>query len=302
MQLSDAVSEYLLHLAVERGLAPSSLAAYAYDLRYLLESLQRRGVTELEQVERIAMLAFLADRTAAGDCPRTQERRWSTVCGLFLWLRVEGLASVEPIDGIAWPEWHAKLPEILTHAEAEALIAAPGTDTPAGLRDTAMIELMYGAGARVSEACGLDLEHLHRDRGLALLNGKGRKQRWVPVRGYALAAIEQYIVEGRPRLLATSKNRKQIAACFLNRRGGRLTRNGVWDRLRVHAAAAGVERAISPHVLRHTFATRLLEGGADLSVVQLLLGHADVSTTAIYTHVDLSRIRDQYERHHPRAK
>jgi integrase/recombinase XerD len=296
--LSEVITDYLQHLAVERGLSPQTLSAYAYDLRYLLESCTVRDRTHLAQFDRDAVLAYLADRSASGDSARTQHRRLAVVAGLVHWLRVEGIIRTDPTADIAWPEWHAKLPDVLTSSEFESIIAAVGTSTPAGLRDTALIEFMYGSGARVSEACGLDLGFVDVDHGLALLQGKGDKQRWVPVRGHALAAMTTYLAVGRPELMT----KPRLQAVFLNRHGGRITRNGVWDRLRVHAAKAGITRAISPHVLRHSFATRLLEGGADLAVIQALLGHSDVSTTAIYTRVDLTRIREQYDRHHPRAK
>jgi integrase/recombinase XerD len=295
--LADAIEDYLQHLAVERGLAVETLSAYSYDLRYLLESFTVRDRTELAMFDRDAVLCYLADRVAAGDSARTQHRRLAVVMGFAHWLRVEGIIAVDPTADVAWPEWHAKLPDVLSSSEFDALLEAIGTETPAGLRDTALFEFMYGSGARVSESCGLDLQCVVLEQGVALLQGKGDKQRWVPLRGHALAAMSCYLAVGRPELA-----RIRTHAVFLNRHGKRIARQGVWERLRHHAEAAGIGRPISPHMLRHSFATRLLEGGADIAVIQALLGHSDVATTAIYTHLDLTRIREQYDRHHPRAK
>jgi integrase/recombinase XerD len=304
MQLADAVSEYLQHLAVERGLAPTTLRAYAYDLRYLLESLAARDRTELAQLDRAAVTCYLADRAAAGDSARTQQRRLMVLAGFIRWARVEGLMKGSPAADVPWPEWSAKLPDVLTEDEFQALLDAAGTETPTGLRDVAMYEFMYGSGARVSEACGLELGCVNLEAGLARLTGKGNNQRLVPLRGHALAAMVRYLADGRPLLLARApkRARKQTNAVFLNKHGARITRNGVWSKMQEHARWACIPRKISPHVLRHSFATRLLEGGADIAVVQALLGHSDVSTTQIYTHLDLSRIRAQYDRHHPRAR
>jgi integrase/recombinase XerD len=297
--VSEAARDFMDHLAIERGLAPRTLEAYEYDLGYLLESLARRGVSEIDRITRADLLGFLEDRTAAGDSGRSQKRRWTTVFGLFRWCRLEGIVDREPTKDIAWPEWEAPLPEVLSRREVEWIIEAPGIGTPLGMRDTAMFEFLYATGARVSEACGLELGDLRLDEGLALLTGKGSKQRAVPVRGAVVAALLVYIVEARPVLAARSKRR--VDAVFLNHRGGQLGRNGCFTQLRKAARLAGITRDISPHMLRHSFATHLLEGGADIRIVQELLGHSDISTTEVYTHVASTRIREQYDRHHPRA-
>jgi integrase/recombinase XerD len=250
------------------------------------------------------VLAFLVFLTQRGDSPRTQTRRLACVFGFFRWMVVEGEISDFPLEQVAWPVFEPKLPDLLSQTEVDALLDAPGVDTALGLRDTALLEFMYGTGCRVSEACDLQLGNLHLEdeEQFAVLTGKGNKQRPVPVRGYALGAMLLYLADARPELAAKIKRRRSVeTSVFLNNRGYRLSRGGAWVRIRDHAIAAGIERAISPHQLRHSFATHLLEGGADIRVVQELLGHADVSTTTVYTHVAIDRLRAEYDKHHPRA-
>jgi integrase/recombinase XerD len=299
LALDDAVEDYLTHLKVERNLAGNSIEAYANDLSQLLEYLGSVGVESTASVEPPILLGFLRVLSERGLSARSQARRWVAVRGLFRWLRLENLIDVDPTQGIRLPKAGPKLPELLSRAEIEALLAAPGLDTPLGLRDTALLEFMYATGCRVSEACDLELEALHLDQGLVVLTGKGRKQRLVPLGDCALVATLAYIEGGRPALLA--KKSRRDAHVFLNARGGRLSRQGWFFRLREHAIAAGISRPISPHKLRHSFATHLIEGGADLRAVQTLLGHADISTTQIYTHLSQSHVRQAYDRHHPRA-
>lgn len=301
MLLDEAVEDYLRHLKVERNLARNSLDAYGNDLRQLLEFLAEREVTRCASVQAPVLLEFLIALTRRGLSPRSQARRWVAVRGLFRWLRTEQLVALDPTQGIRMPKSGAKLPELLGRSELEALIAAPGTDTPLGLRDTALLEFMYATGSRVSEAVGLRLDALHLDQGIVLLTGKGNKQRLVPLGDHARVALLRWLAEGRPTLLARSRSKARCEFVFLNHRGARLTRQGWFEKLREHALAAGITRDISPHKLRHSFATHLLEGGADLRTVQTLLGHADIATTQIYTHLSQAHVHDAYERHHPRA-
>jgi integrase/recombinase XerD len=299
--LDEAVEDYLRHLKVERNLSRNTLDAYGNDLRQLLEFLVERRITTTAEVAPPVLLEFLTALTRRGLTARSQARRWVAVRGLFRWLRTEQLITIDPTQGIRMPKAGAKLPELLGRAEIEALIAAPGTDTPLGLRDTALLEFMYATGCRVSEAVGLRLDALHLDQGLVLLTGKGDKQRMVPVGDFARIAVLAWLTEGRPKLLARAKLGKRNDWVFLNHRGGRLSRQGWFEKLREHATTAGIMRDISPHKLRHSFATHLLEGGADLRAVQTLLGHADISTTQVYTHLGQDHVRDAYDRHHPRA-
>jgi integrase/recombinase XerD len=302
LALDDAVEDYLQHLKVERNLASNSVEAYANDLSQLLEYLGSVAVETTAGVEPAILLGFLRVLSERGLSARSQARRWVAVRGLFRWLRLENLIDVDPTQGIRLPKAGPKLPELLSREEIEALLAAPGLDTPLGLRDTALLEFMYATGCRVSEACDLELEALHLDQGLVVLTGKGRKQRLVPLGDCALVATLAYIEGGRPALLERARGKGRRAGyVFLNGRGGRLSRQGWFFRLREHATAAGISRPISPHKLRHSFATHLIEGGADLRAVQTLLGHADISTTQIYTHLSQTHVRQAYDRHHPRA-
>jgi integrase/recombinase XerD len=220
--------------------------------------------------------------------------------GLFKWLRAEARVPHDPAQGLRMPKLGAKLPELLSRAEVVTLISAPGVASPLGLRDTAMLEFLYGTGSRISEATDLTLDRLHLDRGLVLLEGKGDKQRLVPLGDCALVAMMAWLEEGRDRFAQAARG-AAARRVFLSRRGTPVSRQNAWQRIRKHAAAAGINRGISPHKLRHSFATHLLEGGADLRSVQSLLGHADISTTQVYTHLSQRHVRNAYDRHHPRA-
>jgi integrase/recombinase XerD len=297
-----AIDDYLRHLAVERGLANNTLTAYATDLARLSAYLHERGSSAV-QADAGVLLAFLGAQAKEGLSARSQARRWVAVRGLFRWLRREGIVATDPTAGVPVPKFGKKLPSLLGREEIEALLAAPGRDGPLALRDTALLEFMYATGCRVSEALDLTLDRLHLDQGQARLTGKGGKQRIVPVGEYAIAALSAYLAEGRG-LLARAGARSRGSArswVFLSHRGRRLTRQAWFERLRNHAVVAGITRSISPHKLRHSFATHVLEGGADLRTVQVLLGHADISTTQVYTHVSQSHVRAAYDRHHPRA-
>jgi len=294
------VEDYVQHLKVERGLRPNSLLAYTTDLRILVEYLRERGITKLGAVDNAALRAFVADQGALGLRDATLARRWAAVRGLFRFLREEGLAEADPTQGVEIPKIAKRLPELLSHKEVLALIAAPGTETPAGQRDTALLELIYCSGARVSEAVDLTLDRLALDQGVVRLIGKGDKPRIAPLGEPAIEALELYLREGRPALLqgATDKAPPWV---FLNAHGARLSRQGWYIKLRELAEAAGLKRPISPHRLRHSFATHLLEGGADLRTLQVLLGHSDIATTQVYTQVSQKHQRAAYRKHHPRA-
>jgi len=301
VRIDDAIAGYLEYCAVERNFARQTIDAYANDLGKLHGYLTSVGIEVMADVGLEHLRGWIADRVAAGDSTRTQARRLACVSSLFAWLRAEGVIAALPTDGLAWPRDELHLPEVLSRAEVERLIAAPGTDTPLGLRDTAMVEFIYATGARVSETCGLEFGALDLEHGVAVLDGKGNKQRMVPVLGHVAQALADYLEHGRPELAGKRGKGPRVDNVFLNRWGGSLSRNGWWAKLRTIAMAAGIERPISPHQLRHSFATHLLEGGADLSVVQQLLGHSSVSTTEIYTHLDQRHVRSAYDKHHPRA-
>lgn len=307
--LEEAIDEFLQHLKVERGLRPNTLEAYGTDLQRFAAFVdaQGRGAVQGPELEPPVLLAFLRQLGKEGLSARSSARRFVAVRGLYRYLRREGLVSVDPTQGIRLPKFVQRLPELLTRDEIDALLQAPGVDTPTGIRDTALLELMYATGCRVSEALDLTLERLHLDQGLVLLVGKGDKHRLVPLGAPAQEAVQHWLERGRPILLGGKGGRKQAARrkpppwVFLSNRGARLSRQSCWARLRQHALTAGIDRPISPHKLRHSFATHLLEGGADLRSVQALLGHADIATTQIYTHLSQAHVRLAYDKHHPRA-
>jgi integrase/recombinase XerD len=299
MNLDAAIDDYLQHLKVERRLRPNSLAAYAQDLRELASFLVARiGETvPLGRVEPPLLIAYLQS-IAPSLAARSQARRLVAMRGLFRYLREEGEVEVDPTQGLRAPRLAQKLPGLLGREEVLALLAAPGTDGPLALRDTALLELLYASGCRISEALELSLDRLYLDQAVVRLVGKGDKPRLVPIGAPAVAALDAWLREGRPLLM---KGKKVTPWVFLNHRGGRLSRQGMFQKLRDYAVIAGITRPISPHKLRHSFATHLIEGGADLRAVQTLLGHADIATTQVYTHVSDQHLRAAHRKHHPRA-
>jgi len=292
---------YLDHLAVERGLSPHSLAAYRRDLALYGDYLAARGIANpLEAVaEDLAeFVAWVRERRTAEGRPfatATVARTLVAVRGLHRFLVREGLTAVDPTVEVTGPRAPRPLPKALPLERVERLLAAPLGDDPAALRDRALLELLYGSGLRISEAVDLDVDDLDLDGAVVRAFGKGRKERLVPVGRPARRALEAWLTRGRPALARTAP------ALFVNLRGGRLTRQGAWKLLKAHAERAGLGEAVSPHVLRHSFATHLLDNGADVRVVQELLGHANVNTTQVYTLVSRARLRAVYERAHPRA-
>ncbi len=299
MNLDAAIDDYLQHLKVERRLRPNSLAAYAQDLRELASFLVARiGETvPLGRIEPPLLIRYLQS-IAPTLAARSQARRLVAMRGLFRYLREEGEVEVDPTQGLRAPRLAQKLPGLLGREEVLALLAAPGTDGPLALRDTALLELLYASGCRISEALELSRDRLYLDQAVVRLIGKGDKPRLVPIGKPAVDALDAWLRDGRPLL---AKGKKVTPWVFLNHRGGRLSRQGMFQKLRDYALIAGITRPISPHKLRHSFATHLIEGGADLRAVQTLLGHADIATTQVYTHVSDQHLRAAHRKHHPRA-
>ncbi|MEV4469397.1 site-specific tyrosine recombinase XerD [Nonomuraea sp. NPDC049504] len=300
--MEAVLSSYLAHLAVERGLAANTLASYRRDLRRYVDHLQARGRLELDQVGEADVQAFLAAlREGDGEHPAlvasSAARAVSAVRGLHRFALREGVTAHDPAHEVRPPRRLRRLPKAIGVAEVERLIAASGPDgAPLTLRNRALLEVLYGTGARISEAVGLAVDDLEDDQ--VRLRGKGGRTRIVPLGRYAWAALDAYLVRARPGLLAHGRG---TPAVFLNARGGRLTRQGAWEVLQAAAERAGLD-GISPHVLRHSFATHLLDGGADVRVVQELLGHASVTTTQVYTLVTVDKLREVYAAAHPRAR
>jgi integrase/recombinase XerD len=298
--LDAALEGFLAHVRVERGLAARTVEAYAHDLGRFVEHLERAGVRSVAGVERAHVSGFLDSLERQGLGARSRARALVATRRLLRHLQACGRLAVDPLDGIHSPRLGRRLPRVLSPEEAEALLGAAQEPTPLGLRDRAMLELLYGAGLRVSELVGLPLGALDRRRGVVRVVGKGRRERIVPIGEPAMDALEAWLADGRPALLRAA--RRATDAVFLSRRGAPMTRQNWFARLRALARAASLpSERVSPHVLRHAFATHLLEGGADLRAVQAMLGHADLSTTQVYTHVSRTRLREMVEERHPRG-
>jgi integrase/recombinase XerD len=303
--LARAIRLYLDHLSVERGLAANSLSAYRRDLSRYAAWCAGRGISELSAVHESDVAEFLvALRTGDADhAPLAASSAGRTVVavrGFHRFAAREGLSEIDPGRDVRPPTLPKRLPKAITVAEVEAILDAAGAEgTPRALRDRALLELLYATGARISEAVGLDVDDLDLEAASVLLRGKGGKERLVPVGRIAVEAVEAYLVRGRPSLAGAGMGGP---ALFLNARGGRLTRQSAWSVLAAAAERAGVTGDVSPHTLRHSFATHLLDGGADVRVVQELLGHASVTTTQIYTLVTVDRLREVYAVAHPRAR
>jgi integrase/recombinase XerD len=309
VSLRRAVRSYVDHLAVERALSANTLASYRRDLDRYLEALERDGITELAAVDPNRIARYVAG-LRAGDGDRrplsaaSAARAVSAVRGLHRFAVRDGLSDRDPTRDVRPPVPPRRLPKALDLDQVERLLAAVDQpETPLGLRDRALLEFLYGTGARISEAVGAAIDDLDlRDQSIRL-HGKGGKSRLVPIGGYACAALDAYLVRGRPALAAAGRG---VPSVFLNARGGALSRQSAWAILRTAATRAGLDtggpRGVSPHTLRHSYATHLLDGGADVRVVQELLGHASVTTTQVYTLVTVERLREIYATSHPRAR
>lgn len=304
--LARDLRTYLDHLVVERGLADNTLSSYRRDLRRYVEFLLARDVTELGDVTEATVTEFLmALREGDADHPplsaSSAGRTVVAVRGFHRFAVRDGLATHDPSAGVRPPSPAKRLPKALSLGDVEAILEAAGAaGTALAQRDRALLEVLYGTGARISEAVGLDVDDIDLDEGTVLLRGKGSKERIVPVGSYARDAVASYVTGARTDLVAAGSG-NAAGALFLNARGGRLSRQSAWTVIVRAAERAGVTAEVSPHTLRHSFATHLLEGGADVRVVQELLGHASVTTTQIYTLVTVDSLREVYAAAHPRA-
>lgn len=297
MDLDQAIDLYLDYIKIERHLSANSVAAYASDLAQFRAFCAKKILHSLGEIKSNIIFEYLIHLSTQKKSIRTQARNLVALRRFFKYLRAEKYLSSDPTANAELPKMGRKLPETLTVAEVEALLAAPDRGTVLGLRDAAMLELLYAAGLRVSELCHLQIEELHLDEGYISTCGKGSKQRLVPIGESALAVLQEYLTIARPVL-----NKKYSNYLFLSRLGRPLTRQAFWYSIGTYARASGIYKTSSPHKVRHSFATHLLERGADLRSVQAMLGHADISTTQIYTHVSRSHIVEKYYQNHPRAK
>jgi integrase/recombinase XerD len=296
--LAEAREAFLAYALAERGLAQRTTEAYARDLDDFLRFAARRGARAPLSLRRAMISNYLLALRRRGLAPASVARRLAAIRSWVGFLLREGAVSVDPMLDIAPARLPRRLPAVLTVDEVERVLAQPRGDGPQVLRDRAVLEMLYAAGLRVSELVGLDVGDVHLDIEVVRCFGKGSKERVVPVGSQAVRAVQRYLAHARPVLAG----RRPTGALFLNRRGGRLTRQSVWTLLKTCAARAGLQKPIHPHTLRHSFATHLLDGGADLRAVQEMLGHASVTTTQLYTHLTRSRLRDVYRRAHPRDR
>jgi integrase/recombinase XerD len=297
MQIATSISSFLTHVKVEKGLSVNTVSAYRRDLAKFSEFAKKRKLA-LETVSRDDLVDFLASLYRQKLESKSVARHLVSLRNFFRFAQIQELVPADPSVNLESPKIRRSLPGYLRLEEVERLLAQPDSKTPFGLRDRAMLEVLYSAGLRVSELVGLRVSDLDTKVGCVRCIGKGDKERIVPIGKKALAIVDGYLHAARPRLLGKAVGSPTL---FVNRRGGALSRVGVWKILSAYGRRAGLRVPLTPHMLRHSFATHLLERGADLRSVQLMLGHADISTTQIYTHVVEERLKQIYKAHHPRA-
>jgi integrase/recombinase XerD len=299
MEISNTITSFLTHVRVEKGLSANTVSAYRRDL-VKFENYAKKKKLSLEGVTRDDLVDFLASLFRQKLESRTVARHLVTLRNFFRFALTQDLITVDPALNLESPKIRRSLPGYLRLEEIERLLAQPDDKTPIGLRDRAMLDVLYSTGLRVSELIGLRVMDLDRAVGCVRCIGKGDKERIVPVGKKALALVDRYLRDARPKLVPAGKQ-VNSPTLFINRRGSTLSRVGVWKILSAYGRSAGLRVPLTPHMLRHSFATHLLEGGADLRSVQLMLGHSDISTTQIYTHVVEERLKQIYKAHHPRA-
>jgi integrase/recombinase XerD len=297
MEISAAISSFLTHVKVEKGLSSNTVSAYHRDLAKF-DEFAKKSKLRLEAVSRDDLVDFLASLYRQKLESKTVARHLVTLRNFFRFAQIQDLIAADPSVNLESPKIRRSLPGYLRLEEVERLLAEPDSKTPLGLRDRAMLEVLYSTGLRVSELTGLRVTDLDTKVGCVRCIGKGDKERIVPVGKKALGMVDKYLRDARPKLLGKVAGNPSL---FVNRRGRQLSRVGVWKILSAYGRRAGLRTALTPHMLRHSFATHLLERGADLRSVQLMLGHADISTTQIYTHVVEERLKQIYKAHHPRA-
>lgn len=294
--MDQLLTMFIDFLAIERGLTKNTLVAYRHDLTDFLDFLKSRNLL-LEDLKKEEILAYIVNLKQQRKANSTISRHLAAIKSFFKFLQQEGIVHINPTSDLEGPKKQKRLPKVLTIDEIEKLLEKPESNNPLGIRDKAMLETLYGAGMRVSELLDLDLNSIDIELGYVRCMGKGSKERIVPLGNQAILSINAYLNGGRNKLL---KNPKEYAL-FLNQHGRRLTRQGFWKILKKYAQLSGLKKEITPHTLRHSFATHLLENGADLRSVQEMLGHVDVTTTQIYTHLNTSNIINIYKKSHPRA-
>lgn len=295
--MKSLVEEFIHYLAVERGLADNTLDSYNRDLNQFLGFLEQEKIPDVQKATRNMVMSYLLFLQKRGRATATISRHLAALKSFYHFLLKEKYIQKDPTANLESPKLEKKLPKVLAVNEVEMLLNQPIGPDPATLRDKAMLELLYATGIRVSELIQLDINHINIDMGYIRCFGKGSKERIVPVGSFARRCVDEYLQKGRTKIIKT----KTEQALFVNQHGRRLTRQGFWKIIKKYARRAGISKVITPHTLRHSFATHLLENGADLRSVQEMLGHADITTTQIYTHLTKGRLREVYAKSHPRA-
>ena len=295
--MDRTLSDFMNYLSVEKGLAQNTLESYNRDLRTYYTYLKQNGITSMEDTSRSIIVAYLLSLKTNGKAMSTLSRNLASIRSFYSYLFQEKLVLDNPAADLESPKLEKKLPRVLTPQEMDLLLEQPDQTQVAGIRDKAMLEVIYATGIRVTELMTLDIGDANLDAGFIRCLGKGSKERIIPLGSVAILNVGRYLNHGRPKLIRHSGE----AALFVNQHGNRLTRQGFWKILKKYATMAGITKDITPHTMRHSFATHLLENGADLRSVQEMLGHADISTTQIYTQVTKHKLRDVYEKTHPRA-
>ena len=293
--MDDELDLFLSYLSVERGLSDNTLEAYGRDLQEISHYFRELGISGFDEVNRDHIVGYLA-RLGESISDRSKARKVAALRSLFKFLEKSGKTPGNPAARVRFPRFATGLPKVLSGEEVNALLDGPDLTTSRGKRDKAILEVFYATGLRVSELTELALQQIHLDAGYIVVRGKGDKERLVPIGEWANEALSEYLRDARPVLL----KRGSANQVFLNHRGGKLTRQGVWTIIKAYALRAGIRRNLTPHMLRHSFATHLLENGADLRSLQAMLGHSNISTTQIYTHVARVRLKEIHRKHHPR--
>lgn len=293
-----ALEDYLHFLKIERQLSVNTISSYKRDLTDYISRMESEGLQSISQIDRNSILNHLHRLKEEGKSSRTIARNISSIRSFHQFMLREKVSTEDPTVHLEMPKLEQKLPLVLSVSEVDKLIAMPEGLKPQGKRDIALLEVLYGTGMRVSELIGLNMDDVHISMGFVRVFGKGGKERIIPLGGGAMKACTTYLKDARPKFVAKEKG---ADAFFVNMRGKRLTRQGCWKILKGYATKAGIHKELTPHILRHSFATHLIENGADIRAVQEMLGHADISTTQIYTHVSKSRLKDVYVKFHPRA-
>lgn len=296
--MEELIKEYLHYLKIERGLSVNTLVSYERDLNHYLTYLKKQKISSWQTVDRYLVLAFLKELSTEKKSPATISRMITSLRRFHQFLRQERHTDHDPMQHIDTPKKAQKLPKSLSLKDIELLLETPDTGDKFGLRDRAILEVMYATGLRVTELINLKLSDLHLSLGLIQTIGKGDKERIIPLGDIAIQWLTDYLERSRPLLIRPGQS---VDYLFLNHHGRGFSRQGIWKNLVAHVKASGIEKEVTPHTLRHSFATHLLENGADLRVVQELLGHADISTTQIYTHITKQRMTDVYKDYFPRA-